>query len=132
MRKGILVLILAALAGFSYCPVARSRISSPGLPEPAAAAVKLDGVRGISASSASVCRESGYDGISRPRTDSGFSRIRETAARRIDADILVLNPNDGTAGSTKTTSTLTSLEELEEAPSHQGNDSRCAIIQSNA
>lgn len=112
MRKGILVLILAALAGLLLLPscetldqLTRTLMNLRRLQ------FKLDGVRDFSlldislSGKAAMTDFSAADGL---RLFQGFGAKRLPA--ELTLDILVLNPNDGTAGSTKTTSTLTSLE----------------------
>jgi hypothetical protein len=112
MRKGTSVVLVAALAGLLFLPscetldqLTRTLMSLRRLQ------FKLDGVHdfsllGINLTGKSALTDfSAADGL---ELFQGFSSKRLPA--ELTLDILVQNPNDGTGGSTKTTSTLTSLE----------------------
>jgi hypothetical protein len=112
MRKGTSVLVLVLLAGLLLLPscetldqITRTLMSLRRLQ------FRLDGVHDFSllginfAGKSALTEFSAADGL---ELFQGFRSKRLPA--ELTLDILVQNPNDGTGGSTKTTSTLTSLE----------------------
>ena len=123
MRKGIYVLVLAGLLFMQSCEtldqLTRTLMSLRRLQ------FKLDGIHdfvllGINLSGKSALVDfSAAEGL---ELVQGFHSKRLPA--ELTLDILVQNPNDGTGGSTKTVSTLTSLESrllIHEKPTVYGN-----------
>jgi len=112
MRKGTSVLLLAALAGLLFLPscetmdrLTRALMSLRRLQ------FKLEGVHDFSLLGINLAGKSALTDFS---PGDGLELVRGFSSKRLPAeltlDVLVQNPNDGTGGSTKTTSTLTSLE----------------------
>jgi hypothetical protein len=112
MRKGTSVVLIAALAGLLFMPsceildqLTRTLMSLRRLQ------FKLDGVHDFSLLGINLAGKSALTDFS---AADGVELFQGFRSRRLPAeltlDILVQNPNDGTGGSTKTTSTLTSLE----------------------
>lgn len=112
MRKRMSVVLLAALAGLLFMPncetidqLTRTLMSLRRLQ------FKLSGVRDFRLLGINLTGKSALTDFS---AADGMVLIQGFSSKRLPAeltlDVLVQNPNDGTGGSTKTTSTLTSLE----------------------
>jgi hypothetical protein len=112
MRKGTSVALIAALAGLLVMPscetldrITRTLMSLRRLQ------FKLDGIHDFSLLGINLTGKSALTDFS---AADGLELFQGFRSKRLPAeltlDLLVQNPNDGTGGSTKTTSTLTSLE----------------------
>jgi hypothetical protein len=112
MKKRTSALLLAALAGLLIMPscetldqITRTLLSLRRLQ------FKLDGVHDFSLLGINLTGKSALTDFS---AADGLELVQGFRSKRLPAeltlDILVQNPNDGSGGSTKTTSTLTSLE----------------------
>jgi len=126
LRKGICILVITVLTVLFFTPscetldqLTRALLSLQKLQ------FKLDGIHdfsllGINLSGKSALVDfSAADGL---KLIQGFSSQKLPVALRLD--ILVQNPNDGTGGSRKTVSTLTSLESrllIDDKPTVYGN-----------
>jgi len=112
MRKGTCVLVLTALAGLLIMP------SCETLDQITRALMNLRRLQfklgGISDFGLLGIRLSGKSALTDFSVAEGLTLLQGFRTNRLPAeltlDILVQNPNDGTGGSTKTVSTLTSLE----------------------
>jgi hypothetical protein len=112
MRKGTSVFLVAALAVLLFMPscetldqITRTLMSLRRLQ------FKIGGIHDFSLLGINLAGKSALTDFS---AADGLELVQGFRSKRLQAeltlDILVQNPNDGTGGSTKTTSTLTSLE----------------------
>lgn len=112
MRKGTCVLVLAVLAGLVFMPscetldqLTRALMSLRRLQ------FKLGGIHDFGLLGINL---SGKSALADFSAAEGLKLVQGFRSKRLPVeltlDILVQNPNDGTGGSTKTVSTLTSLE----------------------
>ncbi|MBN2409351.1 MAG: hypothetical protein JXE07_06390 [Candidatus Aminicenantes bacterium] len=112
MKKRTSVMLLAALAGLLIMPccetldqITRTLLSLRRLQ------FKLDGVRDFSLLGINLAGKSALTDFSAANALELVQGFRsQWLPAELTLDILVQNPNDGTGGSTKATSTLTSLE----------------------
>lgn len=112
MKKGTCVALLAALAGLLFMP------SCETLGQITRALMNLRRLQfklgGVSDFGLLGIRLSGKSALTDFSAAEGLTLLQGFRTKRLPAeltlDILVQNPNDGTGGSTKTVSTLTSLE----------------------
>jgi hypothetical protein len=129
MRKGTSVLLFAALAGLLFMQSCETLDQlTQTLMNLRRLQFKLGGIQDFSLLGISLTGKSALADFS---AADGLELVQGFRAKRLPAeltlDVLVQNPNDGTGGSTKTTSTLTSLESrllIDEKPTVYGNIDR--------